>query len=354
MNTFDYPKMTPELQAYLDLSDKHPGYQYAEGSHTPTPESKAAVDAWKAEVEAAQAKLAPGEPGAYWEAKKVWYCRDETRSETIPVRVRTSPSGRYRLVVTNHTTGPGTWNYTKGQVFEGERLVTSVCRNYGSFPFLFVEDHPNGHDYLVCGSDYQGQTVVELDTGVRWDHQPKSAAEGFGFCWANYTVSPSKRTLAVSGCFWACPYEVWFVDFSEPMNFPLPVLKREVNAEDVFPWKEGEPDTCEVGRTFDVYVPLDKPESEMTEEDDADRERREAAGETNLWKTGKDTYTWTRPNDAEIVREYVQSLVDGWVKPGRLPIPEEFVANADRLLARLPLPEREPFWQALKGSSPSP
>ncbi|WP_437681724.1 hypothetical protein [Sorangium sp. So ce131] len=131
-----------------------------------------------------------------------------------------SPTGKYRLVVSSFSTGRGTWDYAQGKVYRAGSLdpVAVVHRNHDSFPFLFVEAHPNGHDYLVCGEDYQGQTVVELDTGKRRDHLPDEAKEGIGFCWTDIRFEPSAATLVVEGCIWACPYELRFFDFSDPMS----------------------------------------------------------------------------------------------------------------------------------------
>ena len=88
------------------------------------------------------------------------------------VATHKSPSGRYQLDVTRFSTGPNTWAYSRGRVFgsDQEPPLAVVDRNFGSFPFSWSEGHPSGHDYLVCGEDYQGQTVIELDTGRRVDH----------------------------------------------------------------------------------------------------------------------------------------------------------------------------------------
>lgn len=130
-----------------------------------------------------------------------------------------SPSGKYKLVVTSFSTGPKSWNYSQGQVFAqgSDTPIATVQRNYSAFPFLFVEGHPKG-DFLVCGEDYQGQTVVELATGNRRDFLPESAKQGAGFCWASYEWVPSMQALLVDGCYWAAPYEFRFYDFSDPMS----------------------------------------------------------------------------------------------------------------------------------------
>lgn len=137
-----------------------------------------------------------------------------------------SPRGKYSIKIDSIETKPGCWNYTKATVFsKAGYVVTEVHRNYSSFPYLFVEDHPNGHDYLVCGEDYQGQTVIELDTGLSRPFLPEEAKNGHGFCWIEYTYNEKSQLLLVDGCVWACPYEFRVYEFSDPMNRGWPRVK---------------------------------------------------------------------------------------------------------------------------------
>lgn len=147
-----------------------------------------------------------------------------------------SPSGAYKLVVTPCETGKGHWNYTEGLVYRkgDDEPIERVCRNYSSFPFAWVENHVNGHAYLICGEDYQGQTVIELDTGKRRDELSEGTEDGHGFCWADYEYESSMGILTVAGCIWACPYEYRFFDFSNPME-GWPELRDE-------PWTGAEAD----------------------------------------------------------------------------------------------------------------
>ena len=130
-----------------------------------------------------------------------------------------SPDGKYRLVVTSYSTAKGCWNYTQGLVYRvGEdKPLFEVQRNYSDFWCGWV-NHPNGKAYLVCGEDYQGQTVLELDTGRRRDFLPTEAAKGCGFCWVDCEFDAGTQILTVSGCVWAAPFEYRFYDFSNPME----------------------------------------------------------------------------------------------------------------------------------------
>ncbi len=135
-----------------------------------------------------------------------------------------SPSKKYVLITSKYKHKE--WILSKGTIYQAdnEKLLFNFVRNHNSFPFAFVEGHKNGHDYLICGEDYQGQTILELDTQKRADYLPKGYKKGVGFCWIDIYPSKEKDVLAVEGCYWACPTDQRFIDFSDPMNLPYQVL----------------------------------------------------------------------------------------------------------------------------------
>lgn len=144
-----------------------------------------------------------------------------------------SDSKKYKLIIYSFKTKPGCWNYCQCQVFNSEgKLISTVNRNYSSFDFCFAENHPDGHDYLLCGEDYQGQTVIQLDTGKRTDWLPEEAAKGLGWCTVSYLPSPNMNSIMVEGCYWACPYEIIVKDFSNPLELPWKILKIEGTEQD--------------------------------------------------------------------------------------------------------------------------
>lgn len=170
-----------------------------------------------AESKAAHGAMSEEEAKQYDQLWKDWCYSDA--NGTNP-KEHLSPSGKYKLVVTSHETSPGCWSYSKGKVFQADsdEPIAEVRRNYGAFPFLFLEDHMDGHEYLICGEDYQGQTFVQLDTGKLVSDRSFGAERGFGFCWASYRLLGDGKTLLVDGCYWACPYELKFFDVSDPMK----------------------------------------------------------------------------------------------------------------------------------------
>lgn len=212
---FTFPEMSPELQTYLDFKDKRGDYE--------------TFGEWKEQAKMLEDVLPEGLVSRYYKARRTWMCRDATA--TKEPKIIKSESGKYEFHLTYHTTGKNTWNLSKAKVYVGDKPLTEVYRNYSSFPYLFIEDHPNGHDYLICGEDYQGQTVIELDTGRRREFLPKEAKEGFGFCWSSYEFHKATQILVVNGCYWACPYEFKFYDFADPMEKGWPLLETECSVD---------------------------------------------------------------------------------------------------------------------------
>lgn len=140
----------------------------------------------------------------------------------------TSPSGLYKLQVMEY--GPGkepSWRYSRGIVtrLSDGKIIADVRRNIGHFWHTWVE-HPNGNEYLLCGEDYQGFSVINLSRDSYQAYFPEQGYQGFGFCWTAAYPSPDKYVLAVDGCYWACPYELVFFDFRMPDDLPYKELGR--------------------------------------------------------------------------------------------------------------------------------
>lgn len=197
---------------------------------------------------------------AYRKYKRASYFAPENAGKKVE---KVSPSGKYKLLVTSFETTKGSWSFTQGEVFRqgSDTPIATVQRNYHSFPFLFVEGHPKG-DFLVCGEDYQGQTVVELSTGKRRELLPEEAKKGHGFCWASSTYVPSMQALQVDGCYWAAPYEYRFYDFSDPMN-GWPQIGADVCIDE----DRREP-TLEADGTIKVYQTAYRSDEEAENDDE--------------------------------------------------------------------------------------
>ncbi|AEG02904.1 hypothetical protein [Methylomonas methanica] len=168
---------------------------------------------------------------------------DKTSTE-----VHVSPSGVFSLEISTYSGWKDSWNYSRGilrYVATGQ-VITDIIRNYGMFWFTWVVQQ-TGREFLLCGEDYQGYNVIEPALGTNIVTFPAEAFKGHGFCWAAVHPSPDGRTLAVEGCFWACPYELVFFDFSEPQRSPLPELHRVQDFESFGRWLNSDECSFTVG-----------------------------------------------------------------------------------------------------------
>ncbi|WP_444996725.1 hypothetical protein [Aliikangiella sp. IMCC44359] len=148
-----------------------------------------------------------------------------------------SPSKKYRLIIQEYKTGEGTWSYTRGIVksIESDRIVADIKRNYSHFWHAWC-DHDNGNEYLLCGEDYQGQTIVNLTEKKITNYFPDEGHKGWGFCWVNAYPSLDSKLLAVDGCYWACPYEIVLFDFTNPDKLPYKEFHRSKGILEVEGW----------------------------------------------------------------------------------------------------------------------
>lgn len=128
-------------------------------------------------------------------------------------------SGNYKLVIKTYNTsklfGRSTWDYTEGFVYNNDKFVGSIKRNYGSFPFCFF-----GH-YLISGRSYMKQTVIHCETGQIYDNTDDPESDEF--CWSSI-MQMDDLTLVVYGCYWGAGYEYKFFDVSN-VEVGWPALK---------------------------------------------------------------------------------------------------------------------------------
>ncbi|THF78467.1 hypothetical protein [Cohnella fermenti] len=138
-----------------------------------------------------------------------------------------SPSGRYKLVIEyfEYEVGIRHYGYSKGIITDSKNEIVAVIdRNYDYFPYCWIEK--DSKEYLLCGIDYQGYTIVELKTGLTMSYVPKAAYEGLGFCWAAMHHKIENDKLAVEGCIWAQEYEIVIYDIGNPLELPYKEIMR--------------------------------------------------------------------------------------------------------------------------------
>jgi len=118
------------------------------------------------------------------------------------------------------------YSYSHGIVTNMENKKTiSIKRNIGHFIYKWIIK--DNKEYLLCGQDYQGYTIVDLDNLKIIDFVPEEVYSGKGFCWASINTVEDDR-LIVEGCIWAHEYERITYDFSNPLELPYKIFEREV------------------------------------------------------------------------------------------------------------------------------
>lgn len=152
-----------------------------------------------------------------------------------------SPSGLYRLQVLTYgaNTEKPSWQYSRGIItrLSDGKVIADVKRNLKFFWHCWIE-HPNGHEYLLCGEDYQGYSLINLNLESCQVYFPEEGYNGAGFCWGDVTPSPDKLVLAVEGCYWACPNDIVFYDFRTPDKLPYQELGRISDTSTVTGWTD--------------------------------------------------------------------------------------------------------------------
>lgn len=138
-----------------------------------------------------------------------------------------SPSNKYMLEIEHYVFLEGYYRYsctlgTLTNLSSNESI--KIKRNFRDFLFEWIEK--DEQEFLLCGQDYQGYSIVDLENLKLYDFVPEEAYEGLGFCWANVEHEGDK--LIVEGCIWAYPYERIVYDFSSPLSLPYPELHREL------------------------------------------------------------------------------------------------------------------------------
>jgi len=209
-----------------------------------------------------------------------------------PPDVSISPGGRYRLEVSSYGDDPKHWACTRGIVtrLSDGKVLGDIKRNYSHFWHCWVE-HPNGKEYLLCGEDYQGYSLLNLTDEAYHVYFPEEGYKGAGFCWVRVYPSPDQLMLAVDGCYWACPYDLVFYDFRTPDKLPYRELGRVEDQSECEGWLGNE--TFALKRGFDTRASDGKRFEELT-----DAEQDELLGNPRLRGYETERAGITRPSVA--------------------------------------------------------
>lgn len=149
-----------------------------------------------------------------------------------------APSGRCTLTVFRycHQEGDGLLFLSKGVLRFDDDMLIEIKRDHDYFQYTWLE-HPTG-EYLICGEDYQGYSVVDLKSRSVQHFVPEEAYLGGGFVWMEPYATSNGSILAVEGYFLGGPYQVVFYDVSQPTVLPYREILRLTEYGRIIGWKD--------------------------------------------------------------------------------------------------------------------
>jgi len=160
-----------------------------------------------------------------------------------------SPSGKYTLIVTpmqfRFRNKKTKYVYTIGTVYQDGKMIFNIHRNSSDFPYSFIENYVDGHDYLLCAEDIQSRTAVQLDTSKAKSFISEKSQRGIEFCWQKFHMSPGLNIIAVEGYVKYKPKdkleyrEIRFYKISDMMDLPWMEVGERItfHYEDFVAWE---------------------------------------------------------------------------------------------------------------------
>lgn len=103
----------------------------------------------------------------------------------------------------------------------------NYTRNYYALgPLCYAKQ--NGQEFVICATDYQCITIINVTTGERHTYGDKDAVlGGHGFCPVDITWDEEDNCMTIVGCIWAFPYERMVCDIPD-LNNPIEGLNKAV------------------------------------------------------------------------------------------------------------------------------
>lgn len=136
-------------------------------------------------------------------------------------------------------------------LFHNEEFLYEWKNIYGTSRLSNIIHHSDGNDYFLFDEDLYGYSVLNLKTGESMHYIPeesyrKLSAPKETFIWCEGFYDQKTNQMAVDGCYWACPYGVIVVDFSNPLvpveaKDWIDVLNTDYNGEEICfgGWEDG-------------------------------------------------------------------------------------------------------------------
>jgi len=116
---------------------------------------------------------------------------------------------------------------TDDKIYKNNEIIQKLNGDQEINSFAFVNNHENGHDYLICGSKNGGKTFYELDTNKIYNYPE---IKNFDTIWKSIHPSPDGKMLAVV----SDNSEIYIYDFSNPVFECYPIELYHTDEYDKF------------------------------------------------------------------------------------------------------------------------
>lgn len=130
---------------------------------------------------------------------------------------------KFYVADNDHQMGCTPENAEVCRLYRDNELIFEWKKIYGKSLMAKIIHHSDGNEYFVFNEDLYGYSVLDLNTMECMHYMPaqsyKENSEEFEetFIWCDCFYNPEMNLLAVEGCYWACPYSLIVVDFSNPL-----------------------------------------------------------------------------------------------------------------------------------------
>lgn len=114
---------------------------------------------------------------------------------------------------------------------DGVQIFEHFTDRHHLHPFKNVIHHSNGNTYIAYHTDLYGISFFEVETGRHYDYIPEGQEHDISFgCGESFIVcdifyDKESDLLACDGCYWACPNDIFVMDFSDPLHFDPRMVK---------------------------------------------------------------------------------------------------------------------------------
>lgn len=124
---------------------------------------------------------------------------------------------------------------SKAKVYDfNKNKVAEFCNIDHSVDFFSEVEHSNGKRYLFFSIDLCGYSILDLSNYRIYHYVPEESFQQGKetFIWTDTFYCMKNNILAVTGCYWGCPFSTHFYDFSSPEVLPYDLIYSSYDMKD--------------------------------------------------------------------------------------------------------------------------